>query len=346
MGLDKIQCFKPWTDFGVWDVEGNVRVCCWSHDIVGNVNEKSIEEIWNGEGYQAVRNNMSHGKYACNPHCPILHHKGFISPYFADKFIKDYSNRVYTKTWFENVQLSTEEIHQRRTILDSKPRYIKIHIDNKCNLRCIMCHLNKSDSTNAPESFLNDLENYYPYLEGLGIWGGEPFFSSKSRKFIFGFDYDKFPQCGISVVTNGNFLLNNLSNLRDVRFDWLQVSLDATNEETYNKVRINGDWQRTVDGITELVKLRNEKGQWFPITIDMVIQQENYHEIGEFVELGRILGTRVTFGNLDTTTDWLYKEPDLYLNVKKCLIRGFDIAMKYDMLSAAASLSILLDLIS
>ena len=85
MFLKGVRCTKPWTDFGIWDIEGNVRVCCWSRSIVGNINRNSIEEIWNGELYQAIRHDMSCGIFACNPHCPILHRKGFIGGYFSNR---------------------------------------------------------------------------------------------------------------------------------------------------------------------------------------------------------------------------------------------------------------------
>jgi len=345
MFLRGIRCFKPWTDFGVWDVEGNVRVCCWSRVTVGNINDGDIEEIWNGEGYQAIRNDMAHGIFACNPHCPVLHRKGFISPYFAYRSSIECYEREYLEPCYENARLNAEEIRQRKIVLASKPRYFEIHTDNKCNLRCSMCHLNKDNPATVSESFLRDLANYYPYMEGLGVWGGEPLFSPGSRDIIFNFDYKEFPQCAVSIVTNGTLLGKYISDLAKVRLDWIQISLDAATKETYRRIRVGGDWQKTIAGIKDLVQLRNEQGQWFPITIDMVIQPENYKEITGFIELGRLLGTRVTFGNLDTTTAWLFGQSDLLERVKEHMTQGIHTAIKYDMLSAAVSLSIILDLI-
>lgn len=343
MLLHQVKCLKPWTDFGVWNINGNVRVCCWSNIVVGNINTNSIEEIWNGREYQALRNNMACGIYSCNPHCPVLHGSGFMSPYFSNRD-KGYYEGGYSEISSKNAKLSVDEIQQRLTILASKPRYFKIYVDSVCNLRCSMCRLDKEGTISIPESFFEDLKSYYPFIEGVGVWGGEPLFSVKSRSLIFDFDYKQFPQCKISIITNGTLLSKYVSELEKVHLDWVQISLDAATKDTYKRIRTNGSWERTISGIGDLVQLRNRQENWYPITIDMVIQPENYTEVPAFIKLGNSLGTRVTFGNLDTTTNWMFDQPSLLKSVREYLTQGMRVAIQHDMLSASTNLSALLDL--
>ncbi len=51
------KCRDPW-EFLFLDVHGNIRVCCTSHRIMGNVNDTDIITIWNSPEYQKFRAKM------------------------------------------------------------------------------------------------------------------------------------------------------------------------------------------------------------------------------------------------------------------------------------------------
>lgn len=51
------QCRDPW-DFLFVDVHGNIRVCCTSHRIMGNLFQDDVLTIWNNEAYQEFRRKM------------------------------------------------------------------------------------------------------------------------------------------------------------------------------------------------------------------------------------------------------------------------------------------------
>lgn len=345
MFLKKVHCYKPWTDFGVWDIEGNVRACCWSKPVLGNINQNSIEEVWNGEKYQTLRRKMASGIFECNSQCPVLHGKGFIGAYFTDPFGKDNDGKKTSPKCRENAKLNRREILQKKTVLRSKPRFFKIHVDNKCNLRCPMCQVDKKNPVTVSDSFLKELQTYYPFMEGLGIWGGEPLFSAKARQILFNFDYQKFPSCKISLVTNGTLINQYAKNLAKVNFDWIHISLDAATPKTYQKLRRGGNWKEVLAGIKKLVELRSRQS-WFSVTIDMVLQPQNYTEIVQFINLAHGLGVKAAFDNLNTNPDWFSSKPKLKRQVKEQIRQGLKTAVRHDMLSAGIDLSILLDLAS
>lgn len=52
------KCRDPW-EFLFIDVHGNVRICCTSHRIMGNVNDTDIATIWNSPAYHEFRAKMT-----------------------------------------------------------------------------------------------------------------------------------------------------------------------------------------------------------------------------------------------------------------------------------------------
>lgn len=48
------ECNDPWTSFIV-DIRGDVKICCYSDTIVGNIFEQDFSSIWNGDTYRFYR---------------------------------------------------------------------------------------------------------------------------------------------------------------------------------------------------------------------------------------------------------------------------------------------------
>ena len=57
----------PWARLGLFiDVNGNMLLCCndfFGNHSFGNVKEKTIIEIWNGEKYKKLRSEINKGKF-------------------------------------------------------------------------------------------------------------------------------------------------------------------------------------------------------------------------------------------------------------------------------------------
>src|SRR5689334_20702121 len=65
---DRLFCSKPFTWFEVsgWSApKGDVYLCCptWLDTSIGNLQDQSVEEIWNGEPAQAIRRSILDGSY-------------------------------------------------------------------------------------------------------------------------------------------------------------------------------------------------------------------------------------------------------------------------------------------
>tara|TARA_Y100000310_G_C20683873_1_gene817731 strand:- start:1480 stop:2517 length:1038 start_codon:yes stop_codon:yes gene_type:complete len=67
----KYPCYKPWKNFTItWD--GKVVPCCYDYDklyVIGDVNEESLEQIWNGQRMQDLRRQHVSGDFGENTLC-------------------------------------------------------------------------------------------------------------------------------------------------------------------------------------------------------------------------------------------------------------------------------------
>jgi hypothetical protein len=88
-------CDVPWLGTAVVLSDGNVNFCCYSSTIVGNVNQRSFEEIWNGSVMRRVRRELTAHRLPpeCQSNsCPFF--RGDELNYIYDRMEGRYSFRA------------------------------------------------------------------------------------------------------------------------------------------------------------------------------------------------------------------------------------------------------------
>ena len=67
------KCPLPWKSMLV-DIDGNVKVCCFNKIDMGNLNNDSVDNIWNNEKYQELRQRLKNNdfSYGCDSACPYV----------------------------------------------------------------------------------------------------------------------------------------------------------------------------------------------------------------------------------------------------------------------------------
>ena len=133
---------------------------------------------------------------------------------------------------------------------------------------------------------------------------GDPFGSKLFREFLFSVDGAEFPNITIDLQTNGVMFTprywDKMKKIHD-NLGSVYLSLDAAKEETYNITRRGGDWKRVIENIKFLSTKRKEgKFKWF--RLDFVVQNVNFKEMPDFVELGKQLGVDQVYFSL--VIDW------------------------------------------
>lgn len=163
--------------------------------------------------------------------------------------------------------------------------------EGNCNLSCPKCYTHGSNriSVNArPQGimpfnqFIKVLDDCVPFQPRIApqTWD-EPLLNPDILKYL---SEIKKRSLVTTMDTNGILLNDKIATaLIDLSVDSVFISLDASTEGTYAKVRGNRRFFSTVqNAVFRLVKMRGDK--MFPrIGVSFVIEDENEHELQSFI---------------------------------------------------------------
>lgn len=287
--MTKFVCDHPWTHFEVNNPNGVVTMCCDNNTPLGNVNDASIEEIWNGKEYREVRRRMrDDGAHAmCPLTCPVLN--GF----------KTFQKLDWWKTEldpvslaYDNARRNDEEYAAGRLELGSLPRWMRYTWSYACNLDCYHCYQRDeaTQNTRLPNAFVDRVAELSPYYQVLYPFGGEPFLFKPVLDLI---ESDAVnPACKYVFATNATLMPDRVFAILEQRPILLfSVSLDAATAESFADLRLRGrkgDWSEVMANLERIKDMRSRKP--FLFDISMTLNSRNHDEIEQFIDLGIRLG--------------------------------------------------------
>jgi len=168
------------------------------------------------------------------------------------------------------------------------PLYVAWQITNECNLACLHC-IEESGPGKAFPDELNErgvlrvldqmIENEVPYLS---FSGGEPMVHPHFFRMV-----EHFCSGGgqLKIETNGHYLTpENCERMQRLGVKAVQVSLDGASRETFNRMRVRGEFNIATDGV------RNLRDAGIPIEINFSPTHFNIHEVAAAVDLAYELG--------------------------------------------------------
>ncbi len=168
------------------------------------------------------------------------------------------------------------------------PLYVAWQITNECNLACLHCIEESGPGKAFPDELSKEqtfdvlrqiVEEDVPYLS---FSGGEPMVHPHFFEMV---DYVCGRGAQLKVETNGHYLTaENCARLKDLGVKAVQVSLDGATAETFNRMRVRGNFDLAVQGI------RNLRAAGVPIEINYSPTSFNAHEIGVAIDLAQSLG--------------------------------------------------------
>ncbi|NJR20403.1 MAG: hypothetical protein HC777_02300 [Hyphomonadaceae bacterium] len=165
-------------------VEGNgvVQPCAYRgnygnaaiHPPLGNVNEQTLEEIWNGPEVQKLRQWMLDGDLAaagCGGCLAVSQGQPLQLSYDMAVDKKGALDSEYRRNLF----LKRREIEEGKTIIKSKPLVLYVTPTHRCNLRCTHCYETPTrGDTIRRKGFQEEVEDLLPTLSEIVPGGGEP----------------------------------------------------------------------------------------------------------------------------------------------------------------------------
>jgi radical SAM protein with 4Fe4S-binding SPASM domain len=280
----KIYCRRAFDHAQLLD-NGEVSPCCppWvNHYSLGNINEQSYEEIWNGEKAQKFRESILDGSYKyCNakscPHLgPKTHCVGTIEDHIRGRVHEDIMN----------------DMLDEKTVISHGPHEIQFCNDRSCNLSCPSCRRGVIMVSGKEKQKLLDMQtkfqaDFLKDADRFTITGsGDAFASPIFRKFLQTFTKEQAPKLRhINVLTNGLLLKKHWHTLSDYskeKIEYISVSIDASTPETYAINRRGGDWDLLHENLKFIQRLKLDK-KILEFQASFVVQDNNFHEIKDFV---------------------------------------------------------------
>lgn len=263
--------------------DGAICACCRSHP-VGNIQDNTLEEIWNNDTMQRIRRQVLNDERPseCEP-CFSLEDQGVeslrmrhISGKIPEARINLYPNTVLQE------------------VMPFEIPTMELKLNNLCNLKCRMCHPMDSTSWNDwsevkefyknennimyaiveehnlenkphldkfqdnPE-WWNSLEKLLPHFRRVEFAGGEPLMDPQHYRIL-----DMLSQYGhqieIKYATNLSMLGKGSRNIYEYWPKFKSVAVNVSIDgigDSYEYVRGNADWDTMIANIKEIQSISN-----------------------------------------------------------------------------------------
>lgn len=192
------------------------------------------------------------------------------------------------------------------------PRNISIEPINTCNLKCEFCSsppklLKRKLQAYELDDFkktINDVKGATHYL-----WlflAGEPFLNPNFCDMVA-----YATKNNLHTTTSSNALLINKEKAREIvkaGLDNLIISFDGASKETYEKMRVGGNYDQLLKNIKYILEEKKKQGKLKPkIQLQFLVSKINQHEKGKFIKIANDLNVDYCFKTLGIPT-WVYDE--------------------------------------
>lgn len=187
-----------------------------------------------------------------------------------------------------------------------KPTQVVLEPTNRCNLNCPYCMVGMQNELvskyglashslmTRPGGFMRE-ETFFIVLRNLKEFGirkvylhfqGEPFLNSLTPKFAKILKQNRFE---VGIFTNGlAFNDSNIKEITDAEIDLIRFSVDGASQETYEKNRVGGKFNKVRENMKKIVlahKKKNTRIEW-----QFLALRNNEHEIEKARKLARDMG--------------------------------------------------------
>jgi len=176
-----------------------------------------------------------------------------------------------------------------RSISAGYPFMMMIEPTNICNLRCPLCItgsklMTRDDGMMSLDHFKLLIDEMGPYLFHLTLWSqGEPFVN---RQFLEMVKYATSKGIKTMTSTNGHFLVENADKIVESGLGTLIVAVDGATQETYEKYRVNGKFEKVYNGMKAIAEAKKRLGKSTPsVELQFIVMKHNEHEFEDIRRL-------------------------------------------------------------
>ena len=190
----------------------------------------------------------------------------------------------------------------KKPVVWGYPPILMVEPTNICNLKCPLCPSGNGDMKRMTGNL--DFENYKKLIDEVGdyilqvqLWNqGEPFINKSFLQFV---RYANQKGIITQTSTNGHFIKTNdeAEDLIRSGLDQLIFSMDGTNQQTYEKYRIGGNYQLVIETLKRVAEAKIRLNSKKPlIELQFLIFKHNRNEIDGLIEMSKDLNlNRLSF---------------------------------------------------
>lgn len=225
--------------------------------------------------------------------------------YLRQGKLTDLTNFFYTKTLVPTGEGSGELAYyfigsmlQKYPQLAPYPRNIEIEMTTYCNKRCITCEHTywHEPARHLRMSAFLQLVDQFP-LRWVNLTGEGDAFLNPDYLEEIGYLKRK----GISVYLVDSFDLITLDiaqRLVAMNVDGIYLSMDGANKLSYESIKVGCNYDNVIANIKALLKSKQVFNTPLPeLCIRFVVNNQNYHEMADFVKVVSSLGPKSSWGD-------------------------------------------------
>lgn len=300
----QLACTMPFAMMGI-GIDFDAYPCCarqWlrGNPRAGNSRTDNIADLWNAPAYQEMRADFLKGNYTAHCRediCPVLRNGSPMA---------------------QAGPAAVHAINEGQTQLTGGPQWLNHDIDRGCNLACTMCR----DDRILPER--QNVAQARTDIEAAVLLGSlrEISFSGAGeitimRDIVRLLESDIFSSRNISISMTSNatgFTPAFWQRIGHNRLQTLALSIDGASAQTYEKIRIGGNWARLCANLDFIASLR-AAGKIQSLVWQYTVQKSTMEDIPAAIALARQWGFDAIrliaqFGALKGTDGNMFEDDD------------------------------------
>jgi sulfatase maturation enzyme AslB (radical SAM superfamily) len=292
-------CKAPFSNL-YFNTEGDVALC-WQtfHRAEKYTEQKTLKDIWHGLNFERIREgiknqNLDFGCTACKNH--------LLERNFTNILARAYDHD-YPITKF--------------------PAIMEFELENTCNLACTMCNgmlsstirrdREKLPPMSSPygEKFLNELNEFIPFLHEIRFNGGEPFLI-KIYERIWDKVAELNPGLKMIVATNGTVLNSKVKQYLERGNFHFNISIDGITKESYEGIRVNGDFEKLMKNFIYFRDYCQNNQRTLCIMVNPL--RQNWMDLAQFVNFANEHNVAIWFNTITKPAEqalWSLPAPNL-----------------------------------
>ncbi len=189
--------------------------------------------------------------------------------------------------WMRNRRQLADDHQKGRVVAKGRPAHMKIELTNFCNLACPMCphsQMERDVGYMKPELFRKIIDESVPDLEFAYLHHlGESLFHGRIGELI---KYGRSRGVGMGLSTNATYLDHRKAKLiLENGLDFLVISMDGASPDTYQRIRVGGDFATTVKNVRNFFDLKKQIPNDTTVVVQMIVTEANRHEVEPFAKL-------------------------------------------------------------